>query len=142
MADIDKKEFQPADFPVVLFDSYCLICEGFIQFLLRTDREGILKYAALDSERSKWEIQKRAIQLPKVGSVILLQENKSFVESEAVLKILELTGRHKIIRKLAFLFPRPFRDFIYRLIAQNRYRFFKNKKSCSLPDPRIRSRFI
>lgn len=138
----EKNNFRPEDFPVVLFDSYCLICEGFIQFLLRTDRQGILKYAALDSEKSKAEIRKRSIPIPQAGSVILLEEENYFLESEAILHILKLTDRHRSLRKLARLFPRFFRDGIYRFIARNRYRVFKSKKSCPLPDPELRSRFV
>lgn len=137
-----KNKFQTADFPVVLFDSYCLICEGFIQFLLRTDRQGILKYAALDSQKAKAEIRKRSIPIPEAGSVILLDEENYFLESEAILHILKLTGRYRFLRKSTGVFPRFFRDGMYRIIARNRYRVFRSKKSCPLPDPDLRSRFV
>ena len=140
--DYVEQAFQAEDYPVVLFDSYCLICEGFIQFLLRADREGILKYAGLDSDASKNEIEKRSIPLPVHGSVVLLLEDDFYIESAAVLEILKITKTYPFIRKLVKLFPSFLRDSGYRMIARNRYQMFRKKDQCILPDPKSRSRFV
>lgn len=137
-----EETYNPEDYPVVLFDSYCLICDGFVQFLLRIDREGKLKYSGLDSAKAQAEIHKRAIPIPKNDSVILLNKEDYFLESGAVLETLKITERYTWLRKTAALFPRAFRDTVYRFIARNRYRLLDKKKSCPLPEPSIRSRFI
>jgi predicted DCC family thiol-disulfide oxidoreductase YuxK len=43
---------------------------------------------------------------------------------------------------LAWVFPRFFRDFIYRIIAKNRYRWFGKHTQCALPTAEQRERFI
>lgn len=138
----DQETYRPEDYPVVLFDNYCLICDGFVQFLLHIDREGKLKYSGLDSAKAQTEIRKRAIPIPKNDSVILLGKHAYFLESQAVLEILKITKRYNWLRKTAALFPLSFRDSVYRFIARNRYRVLDKKKSCPLPEPSIRSRFI
>jgi predicted DCC family thiol-disulfide oxidoreductase YuxK len=40
------------------------------------------------------------------------------------------------------LFPQPIRDFIYDLIAKNRYRFFGKKDVCRIPTENERKKFL
>lgn len=134
--------FQAEDYPVVLFDSYCLICEGFVRFLLRIDHEGILKFASLDSDASKNEIKKRSIPVPQQGSVILLLGDAYFLESDAVLQIMKITKAYPLLRRVVEILPTFLRDICYRFVARNRYRVFRKKDHCVLPDPELRSRFI
>jgi len=130
------------DYPVVLFDSYCQICEGFVSFLLRIDHEGILKFASLDSDLSKNEIKKRFIPVPQQGSVILLFSDAYFLESDAVLQIMKITNAYPFLRRMVGIFPSFLRDICYRFVARNRYRIFRKKDQCVLPDPELRRRFI
>lgn len=38
--------------------------------------------------------------------------------------------------------PRPIRDFLYRFIAKNRYRWFGRSETCRVPAPELRKRFL
>jgi predicted DCC family thiol-disulfide oxidoreductase YuxK len=38
--------------------------------------------------------------------------------------------------------PRPIRDWVYRLIARNRYRWFGRRESCAVPSAEQRGRFL
>ncbi|MBK9202350.1 MAG: hypothetical protein IPL73_07935 [Candidatus Obscuribacter sp.] len=43
---------------------------------------------------------------------------------------------------MAFIVPRFIRDFVYNVIAQNRYQIFGKVEQCRLPDPAQRARFV
>jgi len=72
--------------------------------------------------------------LPETDSdtAVYIKNERAYLRSSAVLRILkDLGGAWKIM--VAFLIIPPFiRDFIYRFIAHNRYRFFGKKDSCQI----------
>lgn len=41
-----------------------------------------------------------------------------------------------------WLVPRPLRDWLYDVVAKNRYRWFGTKTECLLPTPALRTRFL
>jgi predicted DCC family thiol-disulfide oxidoreductase YuxK len=40
------------------------------------------------------------------------------------------------------ILPRGLRDWLYRLVARNRYRWFGKSDTCMLPTPELRARFL
>lgn len=40
------------------------------------------------------------------------------------------------------IIPKPVRDFLYNLIARNRYSLFGKKDSCMMPTPESKAKFI
>ena len=43
---------------------------------------------------------------------------------------------------LGIVVPKPVRDAIYRIIAQNRYKWFGQRAECMLPTPEVKERFL
>jgi predicted DCC family thiol-disulfide oxidoreductase YuxK len=63
-------------------------------------------------------------------------------KSEAGLFIMRELGGFWRWTGVARFVPKRFLDFVYDLVAKNRYRFFGKYDSCSIPDGEHRSRFI
>jgi predicted DCC family thiol-disulfide oxidoreductase YuxK len=40
------------------------------------------------------------------------------------------------------ILPRALRDWLYRLVAKNRYRWFGKSETCMMPTPELRARFL
>ena len=51
-------------------------------------------------------------------------------------------GKWRALSFMLKLVPRPFRDWLYGLIARNRYRLFGRKESCEIPSGDLRDRII
>lgn len=134
--------YKMADYPILLFDSECLICDGFVRMIIRLDRKKSLKFSSLQSAKAIHEIQKRRIPIPKAGTVVLLHRGGYHTESDAVVKVLELIGFPAILTNIIRTIPRSWRDHIYAWIARNRYRVFPKRTSCPLPDPSEAGRFV
>ncbi|CAM4229660.1 MAG: thiol-disulfide oxidoreductase DCC family protein [Paenibacillus macerans] len=126
---------------VVLFDGVCNFCNGSVQFIIRRDRAGYFRFASLQSDAAKSLLAGRA-EAPSLDSIILIENDRVFTESTAVLRIArKLDG----IWRGAALFlavPKPLRDWAYRLFARNRYRWFGKRSECMLPTPEQRQRFL
>jgi predicted DCC family thiol-disulfide oxidoreductase YuxK len=132
----------PNDQPIILFDGVCNFCSGIVLFTIKRDPEGIFKYAPLQSEAGQGLLKHFGLPANDFNSFILIEGDKCYQKSTAVLRV---ARRIKGLWPLLYLFivvPRPIRDFIYDIVARNRYRRFGKKEQCLIPTPDIRSRFL
>ena len=133
----------PGGKSVLLFDGVCNLCNGFVQFVLKRDKKGQFLFASLQSQIGKQLMEKHQICIEELSSVVLISEEGSFTESDAVLWVVRAMGGFlSVFFSVAYILPKPFRDRLYRFIAKNRYRLFGIKESCMLPRPEWRSRFL
>ncbi|PLS18862.1 thiol-disulfide oxidoreductase [Bacillus sp. M6-12] len=126
---------------IILFDGDCSFCNRSVQFIIKRDPKGYFQFASQQSEIGQ-ELRKKYRIPDNIDSLLLIENNHCYQESTAVLKICKhLTG----VWKAGFLFlfiPKPLRDFFYRIIAKNRYKWFGKQDRCMLPSPEIRNRFL
>ncbi|QNF33543.1 thiol-disulfide oxidoreductase DCC family protein [Adhaeribacter swui] len=128
--------------PIILFDGVCNLCNSFVQFVIKNDRRGYFKFTALQSEAGKEVLQQVHYSDFSLSTVVLVENGKVYVRSAAALKILSrLDGLWPLAYSFIIL-PTFLRDFIYKGIAQNRYRWFGKQESCMLPTPELKARFL
>jgi predicted DCC family thiol-disulfide oxidoreductase YuxK len=117
---------------IILFDGICNLCNRSVRFIMRHDRSATFKFASLQSEVGQ-KLLNQHPHLAHENSVILIADNRVFSQSTAALKIArQLDGGWKLLYAF-ILIPAPIRDFIYNIIARNRYRWFGKRDVCSLP---------
>ena len=136
------------DNPIILYDGVCGLCNQLVQFLLKRDREGRLRFASLQSDFAATVLQRHGID-PKDLDTLHVVENynrsneRVLQRSNAILRAgRELGGLWSASSSIAGIIPRPLRDLVYRFVAGNRYRVFGKYDTCMLPDPKQRSRFL
>ncbi len=130
------------DHPVVLFDGVCNLCNRMIDFLIRRDRSGSLRYGTLQGETAK-SLAPEFAQTDGLSTMVYLEDGKTYVRSGAVAMALrKLGGFWGILGAILFAVPRPVRDWGYRLIARNRMRWFGQRDSCRLPTEAERMLFL
>lgn len=135
MANTDIKS------PVLLFDGVCNLCNASVQWVLKHDKKGIFKFAALQSETGQAFLQKFGYQQENYETVILVDGERIFTRSDAPLEIVRrLGGGWSLLTVFRFI-PRPLRNVVYDWIARNRYRWFGKKQECMLPRPEWKERF-
>jgi predicted DCC family thiol-disulfide oxidoreductase YuxK len=134
--------------PIILYDGVCGLCNRLVQFLLKHDRQGRLRFASLQSDFAAKVLQRHGID-PKDLDTLHVIENyeqpgeRVLQRSNAILRAgRELGGFWSVSAAAAGLIPRALRDVVYRFVAQNRYRVFGKYDTCMLPEPNQRSRFL
>ena len=129
--------------PVLFFDGHCNLCNGAVQFVIRHDREGRVRFAPLQSaagEAAKAALLKEIGRVP--DSLILLDDGVYYTESDAALRLAAyLDGGWKGLRHLQAV-PRAVRNAVYRLVARYRYKVFGRRASCMIPSADLRRRFL
>ena len=108
---------------ILLFDSVCKLCNSSIKFVTKGDPQQKIKQIALQSTQGQ-EILAAHPYLLDVNSIILIVNDKVFIESDAILQIAQhLSFPYKLL-VAGIIVPKKWRDTMYRWIAKNRYKWF------------------
>ena len=109
--------------PVVLFDGVCKLCNGSVNFILRRDRKGRLKLAPLQSDYSRQVLASHEIQSDLMDSLMLLEGTRLTTKSTAIIRITKYLDGLWPLCMIFLIIPRIIRDFLYDIVAKNRYRW-------------------
>lgn len=126
---------------VVLFDGVCNFCESSVQFILRHDKTGSLRFASLQSEIGQQLLTAYGIS-HELQSVVFVESGKAYTKSAAAFRIARYFGGWWKLLMVFSILPAFITDFGYDIIAKNRYRWFGKKDACMIPSADIRSRFL
>jgi predicted DCC family thiol-disulfide oxidoreductase YuxK len=127
--------------PVILFDGVCNLCNGAVRFIIRRDRYGRFRFAPLQSKAAE-SLLRAAGAGPLPDSMVLIADGRLHTQSGAVLRIARGLGGLWPLAYAFMIVPRPLRDWTYRIVARNRYRWFGRRDSCMMPTPELNARFL
>ena len=125
---------------VVVYDGVCMLCNRMVQYLLRNDQQQLLTFSTFQGLPDV--ISKNGLQFPLEESISYYRKGMWWQQSSAVLMIYKDVFGPGHWSQLAWVFPRFLRDFVYRIVAKNRYRWFGKHAQCVLPTPAQQDRFI
>ena len=128
--------------PIVLYDGVCGLCDRSVQLILRNDRRGRFRFAALQSEAGRALLQKFGLPPEALDSVVLVEGGRAWRKSRAALHIARRMDAPWPLLWPLMIVPRPLADLVYGLIAKNRYRIFGKLDTCMIPPPEVRARFL
>lgn len=127
---------------VVLFDGVCNLCNSSVNWIIDHDKEGKFKFASLQSVYGQNVVKQFNLTGEYMDTVLLLDGDKLYKRSEAVLRIAKHIGG---IYSLAYVFiivPAFIRNFFYNFVARNRYRWFGKQDACRIPTPELKAKFL
>jgi predicted DCC family thiol-disulfide oxidoreductase YuxK len=128
--------------PIILFDGVCNLCNSSVQFVIKHDKKKKFNFAPLQSDAGQALLKR--YHLPKTisNSFVLIQNNIAYSKSTAALKVAkQLNGAIKILY-IFIIFPTFIRNWVYDLIAKNRYKWFGKQAHCIMPTAELQNRFL
>jgi predicted DCC family thiol-disulfide oxidoreductase YuxK len=134
--------------PIVLYDGVCGLCNRFVQFILRRDRNAIFRFASLQSSVAARILTRHGANPTDLDTVYLvvnheLPDEYLLSRSDAVLFVLSQLGRlWRAVASLLQLLPKFLRDPAYNAVARHRYRIFGRSDVCTLPRDADHTRFL
>ena len=127
---------------IILFDGVCNFCNYWVNFTIDRDEKDLYKFAALQSEEGQILLKQHNINPTEFDTFLLIRGENVFTKSTAALTISKtLSGPIKILYPSIFL-PKFFRDFIYELVAKNRYKIFGKRDVCRIPTEAEKNKFL
>ena len=134
-----------ADHTIILFDGVCNLCSRSVRFVISRDIHAHFRFAPLQSDAARRICAERGVPIPTAAepdSIIVLAGSRALERSDAALAIaVRLPFPWPLLRVFRVI-PPMIRDWIYRLVARNRYRWFGKADACMVPTPELRARFI
>ena len=127
---------------VIVFDGVCALCSRWVRFLLRFDRDGRYRFAAMQGVHGRQLLAGHGLDPDDPMSFLLLEGGRAWADSDAIVQVLRgLGGPWRLVAAVRVL-PRAWRDAAYRALARNRYRWFGRHDTCFLPAPEQAWRFL
>ena len=128
--------------PIIIFDGVCNLCNGAVQFAIERDPTAIFRFASLQSDFGQSILAQNVGGTAGGGTIILLENGKVYDRSTAALRVArQLSGWIKYLY-VFIIVPKFIRDFVYKIVAKNRYRWFGKQESCWLPTKALKARFL
>ena len=138
---MDKSMNQSLTHPIVFFDGECVMCNGFLDWMMTIDRSALLRVSPLQGETAR-RLLPPLPHNPEEWSIYFLDETRLYSQSEAVVQILRRLGGFWAMLSVAGVVPVGVRDVVYRNVASNRYRILGKRDTCRLSNKQDRSRFL
>jgi predicted DCC family thiol-disulfide oxidoreductase YuxK len=143
--------------PVLLYDGVCGLCNRMVQLILRRDRDGVFRFASLQSALAQRVLAGYGVDAVDLDSVYVVTnynpQKRSeggadhnevlLARSDALMFVgCKLGGMWRILAWLLRIAPRALREWGYRAVARRRYRLFGRYEACPAPSEATRARFL
>ncbi|WP_237068284.1 thiol-disulfide oxidoreductase DCC family protein [Microbulbifer guangxiensis] len=132
---------------IILFDSLCNLCNGWVRLVLRHDHRALFTLCRVQSAAGQQLLEELGRPRDTFDTVLYLERDDTgrqrvYERSTAALRVLgQLPAPWKALAILR-LVPSAIRDWIYDRVAQNRYRLFGRSEQCRLPGAEEKPRFL
>jgi predicted DCC family thiol-disulfide oxidoreductase YuxK len=126
----------------IVFDGACVICNGWVDFLLRHDVRGRYRFAAMQGTNGRALLAAHGLDPDDPTSFLLIDEAGAHRDTDAIVRVIAGLGGVWRAVHVARLLPRTWRDAAYRTLARNRYRWFGRRETCRVPSPHEAARFL
>jgi len=128
--------------PLWLFDGVCNLCSGSVQAVLAIDRKGLVRFTPIQSAYGRKLALDHGIDPDQPTSFLFLDGGQALEKSTAILALLRRLGAPWSWLAVVGVLPLAWRDRAYDGLAANRYRLMGKRKTCMLPTPAQKARFI
>jgi len=127
---------------VVIFDGICNLCSHSVQFILRHEAKPEILFASLQSPPGARLLREFNFNPDEAKTFVLISGGHAYVKSTAAIRVArQFRGAWKLLAA-AWVIPRPVRNYLYDMVARNRYRWFGQLEACMVPAPEVASRFL
>jgi len=127
---------------IILFDGVCNLCNNSVLFIIKRDQKNQFLFSSLQSDACEDILLQFQLKNSELKSIILIENGRVFEKSTAILKIVRHLPYFWKWMYVFIIVPKFIRDFIYIIIANNRYKWFGKKETCMLPNKKMQVHFL
>jgi predicted DCC family thiol-disulfide oxidoreductase YuxK len=123
-----------------VFDGVCALCSGGASWVMRHDGKARVNFAPAQGMLGQALYAHYGVAMNE--SYLLIVDGRAFTASRGYLELCRILGGGWHILRLAVIVPESVRDWLYALVARNRYRWFGKVEYCALLTEAQRSRLL
>ena len=132
---IDNRDF-------IIFDGVCVLCNGWVKFVLRFDRRENFHFVIAQSELGEDIYAQLGLKSDDYDTFIIVKNGEMFTKLDGVFALMSGIGWPWKILSIGKILPKPLKDWMYDRVAKNRYALFGKRDTCMMPSPEVKARFI
>lgn len=132
----------PDDRAIFIFDGYCVLCSGFVRFILKHDKPGAIRLLAGQSGLGQAVYRHLGLDPGNFETNILLCHGRAWYKSQGTIRIFQLLGFPWSLSVLLRVVPHTALDRLYDFVARNRFHWFGKRNQCLLTVPAQSDRFL
>lgn len=136
-----KKSISRETTAIIFFDGVCSLCNAWIRFVIRWDKQKRFRFAPLQSAAAH-KVLGHDFSHEKMDSIVLVDGAQKYMKSDAILRIAKELGMPLKIMYILRWLPLKLRNGIYDQVARSRYSLFGKRTNCQIPKPDERWRFL
>ncbi|GGX65808.1 thiol-disulfide oxidoreductase [Litorimonas cladophorae] len=130
------------DRAIIVFDGYCVMCSGFMRFVLRKDRKEHFRFLPAQSPLGEALYVHYGLKAGDYDSVLLIENGEVRVKWDASLGVFENLGWPWKLAGMGRILPKFLAVPLYDFIARNRFNWFGRREVCMIPTAEEQSRFL
>lgn len=127
---------------ILLFDGACNLCNGFVKFVIKRDKKNIIKFASLQSDAGQKILLQYDLPVTEFQSFVYVANNRVLLQSTAALTLLKDIGGLWQLLYAFIIVPKFIRDYVYSIVATNRYKWFGKQNTCMVPTKELMNKFL
>lgn len=127
---------------VVVFDGVCVLCSGFLKFMLRFDRQKQFRFVVAQSDRGEALYAHLGLKSADYDTNLVIVGGHVHTKLDASAAAMKALGGVWHVAGLVQLLPRRVSDWLYDRVALNRYAVFGRTETCMMPTADIKARFL
>jgi len=139
--DSNVPEF-PDDRAIIVFDGMCVMCSGFMRFVMARDREHHFRLLPAQSELGKALYAHYGLKAGDYDSVLLIEDGLVRTKWDASIAVYEGLGWPWRFASLGRILPKFLANPLYNFIAGNRFKWFGRHNVCMIPSADEQERFL
>ncbi|HET6244208.1 MAG: thiol-disulfide oxidoreductase DCC family protein [Bacteroidetes bacterium] len=128
--------------PVILYDGVCNFCNAIVTFIIKHDKEKKFLFAPIQSKQARLLLRNLGEPFANLKTVYLVDSGQIYKKSGAVFKIVQKLHYPWKLLSLFKVLPLGFTDYLYSLIAKNRYHWFGKTNEIIKPNEKVKERFL
>jgi len=132
----------PTTAPLIVFDGVCVLCAGFVQWVIRHDPQGQFRFTSAQGALGQALLHDLGLDLVRLETILLVERGVAYGKLASLIEIAtRLGGVWRAAAALKVL-PAPLGDWVYDRIARNRYALFGKREVCWAPSPDVADRVV
>jgi predicted DCC family thiol-disulfide oxidoreductase YuxK len=150
MPEVSKQPFSYRNDPAVpdfddrkalfVFDGICVLCSSGASWIMRNDGRGLVNFTPAQDALGQALYAHYDIDMDE--SYLLIADGSAYTASRGYLELCRILGRWWHALRMSAVIPERPRDWLYALVARNRYRWFGKADFCALLTKEQRERLL
>ena len=127
--------------PVAVMDGDCALCSRGARMIAQLDRDGAFRICPVQSSTGTALARHYGLEPGDPETWLFIDQGQAWSGMDAIIRIGKRLGGAGRLAGMMLILPRGSREWVYRRIAHNRYRFGRTDM-CATPDPELRRRLL